>query len=48
VVDEFCRHVIERRILSRNFNGNLEHVLAEERHPGRAIGLLEMPAGGKR
>src|SRR4026207_1963448 len=24
---------------------NLQHVLAEERHPGRAVGLLQVPPG---
>jgi len=27
--------------------GQFEHVLAEHRHPGRAVGLLEPPAAGQ-
>jgi hypothetical protein len=32
---------------SVNFHRHLQHVLAEERHPSRAVGLLEVPAGGQ-
>ena len=32
----------------RQLDGDLEHVLAEERHPGRAVGLLEVAAGRQR
>ena len=34
--------------MHRQLDGDLEHVLAEERHPGRAVGLLEVAAGRQR
>ncbi len=34
--------------LERELDGDLEHVLAVERHPGRAVGLLEVATGRQR
>ena len=34
--------------MGRQLEGDLEHVLAEQRHPSRAIGLFEMTAGRQR
>ena len=35
-------------ILGRDLDGDLQHVLAEERHPRRAVRLLEVAAGRQR
>ena len=48
VVDELHRHVLERRILGRDLDGDLQHVLAEQRHPRGAVRLFEVAAGGQR
>ena len=48
VLDELERHVRVGRIVHRQFDADLEHVQAEERHPGRAVGLFEITAGGQR
>ncbi len=39
--------VQEGRIVDGQLRRNLEHALAVEGHPGRAVGLLERPAGGQ-
>jgi hypothetical protein len=31
-----------------NWDGDLDHVLTEECHPGRAVGLLQVAAGRQR
>src|SRR6267154_3282813 len=48
VIDERQGNRFERRIVGRDLRGDLEHVLTEERHPGRGVSLLEMPASGQR
>ena len=48
VLDELERHVRVGRVVHGQFNGDLEHVQAEERHPGRAVGLFEVTAGRQR
>ena len=41
-------HVGINRLVLREHDGDLEHVLAEESHPCSAIGLLQIPAGRQR
>ena len=41
-----CDVFVHRVVLSKD-ERNLQHVLAVERHPCRAIGLVEMPARRK-
>jgi hypothetical protein len=48
VLDELARHVEVGRPMLRQLDGDLGHVLAEERHPRRAIRLIEVPAGRQR
>jgi hypothetical protein len=40
------RQFLIGRIVWRKFKGDLEHVLAEQRHPGGAVGLLQKAPGG--
>ena len=47
MLGEFQGHVDIGRPLRRQRGGDLHHVLAEERHPGRAVRLLEVAAGGQ-
>ena len=35
-------------VISSEFNSKFQHVLAEQRHPGRAVCLLKMAAGRQR
>ena len=48
VLDELERHVRVVRIGHRQLDGDLEHVLAEQGHPGGAVGLLQVAAGRQR
>ena len=48
VLAELQRHVLVVRIGHRQFRGDFEHVLAEQRHPGGAVGLFQVTAGGQR
>ena len=48
VLDELEGHVRVDRPVHRQLGGDLDHVLAEERHPRGAVGLLEVAAGGER
>ena len=48
VLDELERDVLVAGIVLRQLDGDLQHVLAEERHPGGAVGLLEVAAGRQR
>ena len=48
VLDELHDHVLVGRVLGRDLRGELQHVLAEERHPRRAVRLLQVAAGGER
>src|SRR5262245_6310227 len=41
-------HVQIGRSLQRQLYGNFKHILAKERHPGRAVGLLEVSASRQR
>ena len=45
---ELRRQILIGRVVRRELEGDLEHVLAEQRHPGRAVGLLQMAAGRQR
>ncbi|OPY90220.1 MAG: hypothetical protein A4E73_02606 [Syntrophaceae bacterium PtaU1.Bin231] len=45
MLDELHDHVLVNGVVGRQFHGELQHVLAEERHPGRAVGLLQVAAG---
>ena len=44
----FDDHVLVGRVVGGELDGDLEHVLAEERHPRGAVGLLEVAAGRQR
>ena len=48
VGDELERHVGVGGIVLGQLGGDLEHPLAVERHPRRAVGLLERAAAGQR
>ena len=48
MLDELERHVLVVRIGHRQLDGDLEHVLAEQGHPGGAVGLLQIAAGRQR
>ncbi len=41
-------HVFIDRVVGGKFHGEFQHVLAEQRHPGRAVRLLQVAAGGQR
>src|SRR5271163_10696 len=41
MLEKLLAHVRIYRLVLREFDGDLEHVLAEERHPSRAIGLFQ-------
>ena len=47
MLDELEDHVLVDGILGGEFNCNLQHVLAEKRHPCRAICLFQVAAGGQ-
>ena len=36
------------RLVQRELDGDAQHLLAEEHHPGRAVRLVEVAAGGQR
>ncbi len=42
------RHILVRRIARGQLDADFEHVLAVQRHPRRAVGLLEIAAGRQR
>src|SRR5436309_6684212 len=48
MLHEFEGHVTVVRVRSRQLARDLEHVLTEEGHPGGAVGLLQVAAGGQR
>src|SRR5262249_36648881 len=48
VVDELDHHVREAAIDGGDLDRELDHVLTEERHPRRAVGLLEVATRGQR
>ena len=48
VLVELERQVLVGRIVQRQLDGHLQHVLAEEGHPGGAVGLLQVAAGRQR
>src|SRR5690348_291942 len=48
MVAELDCHVFVKGVTPRNFDSDLEHNLAEERHPGSAVGLLEVTASRQR
>jgi hypothetical protein len=41
----YCNILIDR-IVGSQLDANLQHVLAEERDPSRAVSLLQVTAGG--
>ena len=41
-------HVLVDRVVGRQFDGDLQHVLAEQGDPCGAVGLLQMAAGRQR
>jgi hypothetical protein len=42
------REKSSHQVVGRQFDTQLDHVLAKDGHPSRAIGLLEIAAGGQR
>mgnify|MGYP003694360909 CR=1 FL=1 len=48
VLDELEDHVLVDGIVRGELHRELQHVLAEEGHPRRAVRLFEVAAGGKR
>ena len=48
VFEELGGDVLVGRVLAGQLQGHGEHGGAEKGHPGRAVGLLQMPAGGQR
>src|SRR5215831_16920184 len=48
VLDELDHHVREAVVDGSDLNRELDHVLAEQCHPGCAVGLLEVAARGER
>ena len=47
MLDELGDHVFVVRSWIGQLHRDLQHVLAEEGHPGGAVGLLQMAAGGQ-
>ena len=48
VFDEFHRETDIARIVHCQFCADLDHILAEKRHPGGAVGLFQVSAGRQR
>src|SRR5262249_27216675 len=48
MLDELDDHVFVGGIVLDDLHRELEHVLREQRHPCRAVRLLQMASGGKR
>ena len=48
VLDELEDHVLVGAVVGGELDRELQHVLAEEGHPRRAVRLLEVAAGGQR
>ena len=48
VREELVAHLGVRGVVHRQLRGDLEHVLGEEGHPRRAVGLLQISAGRQR
>ena len=48
MLSELQDHFLVRGIESGEFHGEFQHVLAEERHPRRAVRLLQVATGGER
>ena len=47
VLGKLEHEVVVAGVMGRELDRDLEHVLAEHRHPGGAVGLLEVAAGGQ-
>ena len=48
MVSKLNRHVFVEGIVGSQFDGDLRHVLSEQRHPRRAVGLLQISTRGQR
>ena len=48
MLDELGDHVLAGGVVGGEFHGKLGHVLAEQRHPRRAVRLLQVAPGGQR
>ena len=48
VLEELARHVLVGRVLAGQLQRDGQHVQRVHGHPARAVGLLDMPAGGQR
>ena len=48
VLEELLDELLVQRLVQRELDGDAQHLLAEEHHPGRAVRLVEVAAGGQR
>ena len=48
VLEELLDELLVERFVQRKLHGDAQHLLAEEHHPGRAVGLVEVAAGRQR
>ena len=48
MLEELGGDVLVGRVLARQLQSDREHVQAKHPHPARAVGLLEISAGGQR
>ena len=48
VLEELGGEILVRRVFARELQGHGQHRVAVERHPGGAVGLLQMAAGRQR
>ena len=48
VLEELLDELLVERLVQRQLDRDAQHLLAEEHHPRRAVGLVEVAAGGQR
>ena len=48
VLEELLDELLVQRLVQRELDRDAQHLLAEEHHPRRAVGLVEVAAGGQR
>ena len=48
VLEELLDELLVERLVQRELDRDAQHLLAEEHHPRRAVGLVEVAAGGQR
>src|SRR6476646_6324256 len=47
MLKKFGSHLVVHGVVSSQFNSQFRHVLAEQRHPRRAIGLFQITPSGQ-